>query len=178
MRAPDETAPSALPKIRPATAGDLDALATLEAACFGDAAWSRRLIAEELEASTALVLVAEAEGRATIEPPDLSRAGALAYACFRRTAGESELLRIATSPAARRRGIAVALIRTGLERLRIEGIGTCFLEVADKNAPAFALYRRLGFREIGRRPGYYERRSDALLLQLDLVGSGADERRI
>ena len=47
-----------------------------------------------------------------------------------------------------------------------------FLEVADDNAAALALYRRLGFVEVGRRQRYYERPAvpavDALVLQLAL----------
>ena len=46
------------------------------------------------------------------------------------------------------------------------------LEVEDGNAPALALYRRLGFGEIGRREGYYGRadgsRAAALTMRLHL----------
>lgn len=144
------------PAIRPATAADLDDLVALEAACFGDQAWSRRLITEELEASTALVMVAES--------PAL-----LAYTAFRLAAGEAELLRIATAPAARRCGIAAALLAAGLDRLRAGGAAACFLEVDAGNAPAIALYRRLGFVPSGRRPRYYPSGADALLMRLDLA---------
>ena len=50
-----------------------------------------------------------------------------------------------------------------------------FLEVADDNAAARALYARAGFVEAGRRPGYYAgadgERRDALLLALNLRGA-------
>ena len=43
------------------------------------------------------------------------------------------------------------------------------LEVRAGNAPAQALYERLGFREVGRRPGYYSQPADdALVLALEL----------
>ena len=31
-----------------------------------------------------------------------------------------------------------------------------FLEVDETNQPAIALYRRFGFREVGKRPRYYQ----------------------
>lgn len=145
--------------IRAARGEDLEALAALEAAAFGAEAWSLRLVADELAAPGALVLVAGSG------PP-------AAYACFRRPpgggAGEAELLRVAVSPAARRRGLASALLAAGLERLRAEGAAACLLEVAAGNEAAIALYRRLGFRTEGRRPRYYPSGADALLMRLDL----------
>ena len=41
------------------------------------------------------------------------------------------------------------------------GARTMFLEVDKDNAPALALYGRLGFVKVGERPGYY-RRSDGM----------------
>ena len=47
-----------------------------------------------------------------------------------------------------------------------------FLEVADDNIPALVLYSRSGFKEVGRRKGYYQRangaKADALVLALAL----------
>lgn len=159
----------AAPRIRRACEPDLAALSNLESTGFGAGAWSRRLLAAELEAATSLVLVAEAgDGRSRDAVRDAAPTELLAYACFRRTAGEAELLRVASAPTARRCGIATALIRAGLDRLSGEGIRACFLEVAETNAAALGLYRELGFREVGRRRGYYERQTDALLLRLNL----------
>ena len=48
-----------------------------------------------------------------------------------------------------------------------------FLEVDEDNEPARRLYQRAGFREVGRRPGYYQQGRDhaatALVLRRDLV---------
>ena len=48
-----------------------------------------------------------------------------------------------------------------LRRLAGLGARTVFLEVDEDNVPARRLYRRAGFREVGRREGYYPRRQEA-----------------
>jgi len=73
--------------------------------------------------------------------------------CFWRwtAPGEAELLNIAVDPAFRRRGVASALLQT----LGVQAQGTVFLEVAEPNTAAMALYRRLGWEQVGIRVGYY-----------------------
>ena len=45
------------------------------------------------------------------------------------------------------------------------------LEVREGNAPAIALYEKLGFREVGRRKNYYpERKEDAVLMTVEFMG--------
>jgi ribosomal-protein-alanine acetyltransferase len=66
--------------------------------------------------------------------------------------GEFEVLNTAIAPEFRRRGVAFALLRSQLEQAQ----GRWFLEVRPSNSAARNLYKRLGFQEIGRRPGYYE----------------------
>ncbi len=59
--------------------------------------------------------------------------------------------------------------------LRLAGVTEVILEVRASNQPALGLYRRLGFVETGRRPGYYmdppEPAEDAVLMRLGLEGS-------
>ena len=59
-----------------------------------------------------------------------------------------------------------------LRELHAERAEALFLEVDETNVPALALYRRLGFREVGKRPAYYDRaeggRSGALVMRRDL----------
>lgn len=45
--------------------------------------------------------------------------------------------------------------RAHLARLAEEGAAQVFLEVEEGNLPAERLYRHFGFREVGRRKGYY-----------------------
>lgn len=76
------------------------------------------------------------------------------FCAWRQTApDEAELLNLAVEPALRRKGVAQAL----LAELARVAAGDIFLEVAEPNAGAIELYRRLGWEGIGVRAGYYGR---------------------
>ena len=87
--------------------------------------------------------------------------------------GEAEILSVAVVSARRGRGLARALLNLHLRRLAGLGASAVFLEVDEDNEPARRLYQRAGFREVGRRPGYYQQGRDkaatALVLRRDLV---------
>ena len=89
---------------------------------------------------------------------------------------EAEILSLALARAARGRGWSRFLLSHHLQTLAHAGIARVLLEVEDGNAPAIALYSRLGFRESGRRPGYYARpdgtRASASSMSLDLREPG------
>lgn len=84
-------------------------------------------------------------------------------------AGEAEILTIAVVPAARRQGVGGALLAAALAGARLRGATTMFLEVAEGNAAARALYAAAGFHEVGRRRRYYADGADALVLRRDLL---------
>ena len=87
--------------------------------------------------------------------------------------GEAEILSVAVAPARRGRGLARALLNLHMRRLAGLGAQAVFLEVDEGNEPARRLYQRAGFREVGRRQGYYqqgrEQAAAALVLRRDLV---------
>ena len=108
----------------------------------------------------------------------LGQAGVLAievpegFILIRSVADEAEILTLAVDPAARRQGLGTRLVREGALASAARGATRLFLEVADDNHAALALYARAGFTEAGRRRGYYARpeggRQDALILALNL----------
>ena len=51
---------------------------------------------------------------------------------------------------------------------RGRGVRTIHLEVREGSTAARSLYRRDGFREVGRRPAYYRYSEDAILYSLAL----------
>ncbi|MBC7131836.1 MAG: GNAT family N-acetyltransferase [Roseovarius sp.] len=88
-------------------------------------------------------------------PHVLAIGDARAFALGRVVAGEAELLTLATDPGHRRAGRARACLVAFMAQARARGARTAFLEVAEDNAPARALYEQAGFAEAGRRAGYY-----------------------
>ena len=95
----------------------------------------------------------------------------------RLAAGEAEILSVAVASARRGRGLARRLLDLHLRRLAGLGAQAVFLEVDEDNEPARRLYARAGFREVGRRAGYYPQgpaqkgaqAATALVLRRDLV---------
>ncbi|MEC8128809.1 MAG: GNAT family N-acetyltransferase [Pseudomonadota bacterium] len=81
----------------------------------------------------------------------------LGYALVLAGGGAADLVSVAVAPAALRRGVATRLLLYVFDALATEGVEELCLEVAIDNAPARALYDRLKFVEVGRRPGYYRR---------------------
>ncbi|MBZ4690253.1 MAG: rimI [Cereibacter sp.] len=85
----------------------------------------------------------------------------------RAIAGEAELLTLAVAPEARRQGIGARLVAGFLTEARARQAESAFLEVAADNGAALALYDAAGFRQAGRRRGYYATAAgpvDALVL--------------
>lgn len=95
------------------------------------------------------------------------------FILLRAVADEAEILTLAVRPASRRSGLGAALVEQGAAASAARGARRLFLEVAQDNTPALALYARAGFAEAGRRPGYYARpdgsQQDALILALNLT---------
>jgi ribosomal-protein-alanine N-acetyltransferase len=80
-------------------------------------------------------------------------------------ADELQIQDVATAHGHRRRGAARALLRRASSDA---GERTALLEVRASNRAARELYRRGGFRETGRRRGYYEDGEDAIEMRLDV----------
>lgn len=97
----------------------------------------------------------------------------IGFILSRLAAGEAEILSVAIAPAWRGRKLARPLLDLHLRRLAGLGTRTVFLEVGEHNAAATQLYRRAGFREVGKRQGYYqghyEGGATALVMRRDLI---------
>ena len=87
-----------------------------------------------------------------------------------RVVGEEwEIENMAIAGPARRRGLGTRLFGELLDLARAKGVRAVFLEVRESNLPAIALYRKLGFSTVGRRPHYYRQPDEsAILLHLKI----------
>ena len=85
-------------------------------------------------------------------------------------AGELEVYNIAVRPDLRGKGLGRTLLVFALQKAALAGFTRAVLEVRPSNAPALALYERLGFTLCGRRKGYYtDTGEDALVLESALT---------
>jgi ribosomal-protein-alanine N-acetyltransferase len=83
--------------------------------------------------------------------------------------GELHVLSIATHPDHRRRGLAGLLLAHAIEAARAMRATLATLEVRKGNAPAIALYERIGFRTVHVRARYYaDGDEDALVMTMAL----------
>ena len=101
----------------------------------------------------------------------LDGAEPLGFLVTRNAADEAEVISIGTRPFVQRRGVARLLLARQLKTLAANGLRNIFLEVATSNLAAQKLYASFGFREAGRRKGYYKRDSgmeDAIILRCEL----------
>ena len=131
-------------------------VAELEKICFQDP-WSEKSVAAELEHGYSLWLVAM-EGE--------TLAG---YIGSQISYGEADMMNVAVSPDHRRKGIGEKLILALMEALKVRECISLALEVRASNAPAIALYEKLGFGQIGLRKNYYRTpKEDALILRKEL----------
>jgi tRNA threonylcarbamoyl adenosine modification protein YeaZ/ribosomal-protein-alanine acetyltransferase len=130
-------------------------LASLHAACF-ERGWSASEMARLLAMPGAVCLIARRDDQP------------LAFLLLRSAGDEAEIITIGTLPDMRRQGIGAALIAAALPLLRSHDIQRLLIEVAASNAPALALYRKVGFSAVGQRRDYYQhangRREDAIIM--------------
>jgi len=100
-------------------------------------------------------------------------AGALAgYYLVMYAVDEAHLLDVAVAAARQGQGLGRHLLDRIGARAKEQGMASVLLEVRPSNARALDVYRRYGYREIGRRKGYYPahggQREDAIVMRIDL----------
>ena len=150
------------------THADIDAVLDLERAVFGAEAWSRQMLAGELDQQPAsrYYLVADDDGQLA------------GYAGLLGAGWQGDVLTLAVAADRWGQGIGTALLRALLAEAARRGCTEVFLEVRTDNMRAQRLYRRYDFAEIGIRRGYYQPSgADALVMRRTMRAAGAASRR-
>ncbi len=130
--------------IRTMQKGDVAAVAALEAQIFS-MPWSVAGFEDTLPREDVIFLVA-------YEQDEL-----LGYVGIYCTLDEGEITNVAVAPAARRRGIARALLTELKQQLACRNVARIVLEVRVSNEPAIRLYEQLGFSMLDVRKNFYEK---------------------
>jgi ribosomal protein S18 acetylase RimI-like enzyme len=152
MRAANLTQSSAEIHVRVGVAADLDALLALETKVFAIDRMSRRSLRHFLSTTTAMVIVAEYQGRI---------AGS-AVILLRPNSSIARLYSIAVAPHRSGQGIGPSLLSAAEEAALAHDRLYLRLEVHENNHRAIARYRKAGYREFGRHERYYEDKGHAL----------------
>lgn len=152
---------------RPMTLADLDRVLALEVQAYSHP-WSRGNFIDSLAAGYQAVLRLGADAQL------------LGYFLAQPGFQETHLLNLTVAPRHQRQGHGQALVAQLQAWARARGDQALWLEVRASNPAALALYRRLGFMQMGLRKGYYpasgQQREDALVLRLNLVTSPGEPR--
>lgn len=127
----------------------LDKLANLHKLCFPHKPWNANDFAD-LKKSGCEIIASEN-----------------GFIVYRAIADEAEIITVGVHPDARRTGIGIALIGVMEADLKKQGVNHIFLEVAEDNVAARALYEQCGFTIVGRRPRYYDG-VDAIMMRKDI----------
>ncbi len=142
---------------RPMTEADLETVLKIEYAAFSHP-WTRGVFADALKAYECWVMF---EGSQQV-----------GHGVINLILDEAHLLNITVKPQSQGRGLGLRLLEHLMARAWQRGGKECFLEVRASNGPAYRLYERYGFNEIGRRRGYYpsaDGREDALVMACTLL---------
>lgn len=136
--------------------GIIDELYNVEQNCFGSP-WTKKMLECEINSPLSILETEERDGKI------------VGYALGRVVADEAELLKICMLSEYRKQGIAEKMLGKLLEKMREKGAAACFLEVRSKNAPALALYEKLGFEKIALRRNYYPDDDAVVMKRSDLA---------
>jgi ribosomal-protein-alanine N-acetyltransferase len=101
------------------------------------------------------------------------------YICFWMFSGEIHLMNIAVDPLRRGTGLGSHLLYKMIEAGLSKGMKRAWLEVRPSNLVAKGLYKKVGFREISRRPRYYrDTNEDGIIMSRSLFREEVKGRKI
>lgn len=139
-------------EIVPMDRSHVDQVAALERECFS-MPWNETMLEDALYNDNACFIVAEDD-----------EGNVIGYAGLNTVLDEGYINNIAVEEAARRHGVASALLDVFCRFAEVN-LAFLTLEVRKSNTAAIAMYEKYGFQQAGLRKGYYQRpREDALIM--------------
>jgi N6-L-threonylcarbamoyladenine synthase/protein kinase Bud32 len=144
---------------------DIGRIVAIEHACFPNP-WTQGMFVDEL---------VQGESRHWVVAD--SPWGLVGYGGLMEAGDEGHVMNLAVRPDARGRGLGTAMLSWLIDEAHRRDLSRLTLEVRPSNAGAIDLYHRAGFREVGRRPGYYsDSGEDGLIMWTgDLGGKEASD---
>jgi ribosomal protein S18 acetylase RimI-like enzyme len=143
------------PHLRPAVPADIPELVRLENVCFDSDRLTSRRFHHLITRGHAACLVLQA---------GTTLAGYILL-LFRSGISLARLYSVAVDPLCQGRGFSLRLMKAAEDEARRRECAYIRLEVRPDNAPAISLYKKLGYREFGLFPDYYEDHTAALRME-------------
>ncbi|MGM0396891.1 MAG: ribosomal protein S18-alanine N-acetyltransferase [Bacillota bacterium] len=139
--------------LREMTEEDIEEVLKIERATFSTP-WSEESFRKEImENVLAMYIVAEVDGKI------------VGYGGLWKILDEGHITNVAVRKDHRGKGIGDALVMGIVDYCEKSGIPNITLEVRESNKVARSLYKKYGFEDAGRRPGYYtDNKEDAIIM--------------
>jgi len=143
-------------EMKPMGVEDLDEVMDIEASSF-PTPWTMGIFMREFELEFSHRYVFDYEGNVA------------GYIVFWLIEGEVHIMSIAVRGDLRRFGFGTQIIRRSLDAAKELGGRYVFLEVREHNDAGIGLYKKMGFRVVYKRRGYYtDTKEDALIMVRDI----------
>ena len=142
-------------RLRAAEPADMPAIIQIERAAALAAHWP--------ESAYSVMFTSNAPSRVILLAEDVEHQ-LYGFIVARIVADEGELENIVTAPERLRQGIGSALLQELIRTVCAGGLHRIFLEVRESNCAARGLYEKFGFKQNGRREGYYSAPHEAAVL--------------
>jgi len=142
-------------RIRPASEQDIERVINIEKLSF-NIPWTIDFFKHELYNPVSFFYIMEIQNKLA------------AYVIFWIFKDESHIANVAVHPGFRKRGYGERLVNWVFDFCRRKGTKMITLEVNEMNTAARNLYRKMGFKIVGKRARYYENKYDALILTREL----------
>jgi len=144
--------------VRDMTVADFDAVMALEEKIFPDA-WPQSAFEEIIAEDSWSAVVVQYRGEI------------IGYGCYLVVLDESHLANIAVDSSYRRKSVAKHILNHILRDVKRKKCRIILLEVRVSNDSARAFYERFGFKELYRRPGYYQNPDEDALVMARSINS-------